>query len=135
MQNCQLVIFVQFFRYLGLTDAPLVYISTGSMLADFRMIGEFVSYNAMPTMYYFFYSDFRDLGYIILPLLFGYMSVFIYSKMERSGTVLDFIYYLFLMILIIESSFNWPLSRVSFVVAIIYGTLLFKPIKSTEELL
>ena len=121
-------IFIQLFRYLGLTDAPLIYISTGGILADFRMIGESVSYNAMPTMYYYFYTDFHECGYAVFPFIFGCVSVYIFSKMENNGTLLSFVYYLFLMILIIESSFNWPLSRVSFVVAIFFSVFLLKPI-------
>ena len=120
-------IFIQIFRYLQLTDMQMIHVSTGSILDEFRPIGELVSYNAMPTMYYYFYTDFREFGYILCPFVFGSFSVFIYNKMTKSGSLLYYVYYLFIMILIVESSFNWPLVRIPFFIAIVFSYYLLRP--------
>lgn len=119
-------VFIQLFRYLKLTDMSLSYVSVGSILSDFRMIGDGISYNAMPTMYYYFFTDFREFGYILCPMLFGFFSVYIYNKMVYKNTLLYFAYYLFIMVLIVESSFNWQLERIPFVMAIIYSYFVFR---------
>lgn len=118
-------IFIQAFRFVGLTDMELTYISTGAILEDFRAIGEYTTYNAMPTMYYYFFTDFRELGYIICPFLFGGISVLVFNNLIKKGTIFAFVNYLILMILVLESSFNWQLERVSFFMVIVFSFLLF----------
>lgn len=120
-------IFIQIFRYLQLTDMPLTYISTGSILSEFRLIGDGVSYNAMPTMYYYFFTDFREFGYVLCPFVFGGISALIYNQMIRSRSELHFVYYMFIMVLIVESSFNWWLERIPFFLAVVFAYLLFRP--------
>ncbi len=126
-------IVIHFLRIFHLTNMPLTYISVGSILAEFRPIGDNLSYNAMPTMYYYFFTDFRETGFIIFPFLFGCVSIIVYRKLKHSGTLLSYVYYSFLMLLIIESSFNWQLSRIPFILAILYVYLYLnkkEPIKN-----
>ena len=127
-------VFIHFFKLLHLTDMPLVYVSTGSILAEFRPIGDTAYYNAMPTMYYYFYTDFRELGYVLCPFIFGGVSVGVYRIIQQSGTLLSYVYYLFLMILIIESSFNWQLSRLPFFVAMVYAYFYLHSTRRTKTI-
>ena len=113
-------IFIHIFHFLGLSNTPLSYTHVGSVLADFREIGPGNYYNAMPTMYYFFYTDFRLLGVLVFPLLFGCVSAISYKKLLEKKSLIHFILYMMIIILVVESCFNWQFERIHFFMAIVY---------------
>lgn len=113
-------IFIHIFHFLGLSNTPLSYTHVGSVLAEFREIGPGEYYNAMPTMYYFFYTDFRLIGVLIFPLIFGCVSAISYKKLLEKKRVIHFILYMMIIILVVESCFNWQFERIHFFMAIVY---------------
>lgn len=129
--------FIMLGRALNLTVMPTAQNEIGNILADFYYIGSY-SYNAMPTMYYFFYTDFGKNGVYIAGIVLAVIMFFAYQNYRRRGTVKAFSYYLLALLILCESPMQWLLFKSNFLFAIFYvaffagNYLLFeaKPLKN-----
>lgn len=123
---------VSILRFLGVTNTLTRQIAIGNITSEFVLIGT-QSYNAMPTMYYYFLYDFGMAGVVIGPALLALMSTIIYKNKIKSKRVDYFAAYIWLMLLIFESPMNWLLFKSSFACAFIYTALLLKRRKIKNE--
>lgn len=124
--------FVSILRFLGVTDTLTRQIAIGNITSEFVLIGT-QSYNAMPTMYYYFLYDFGMVGVVIGPAFLALISSIIYRKKMRTRRVDYFVAYILLMLLIFESPMNWLLFKSSFALAFIYATILLRKGKVKNE--
>lgn len=112
-------IFVMMTNMLGITSISLIRNDIGIMLSRFYLIGNY-SYNAMPTMYYYFLTDFGKLGLLIGPLLLSLYCTWAYQQSRRFGTYKTLALYLLMMLVVVESSMMWVPFNSSFIMAIFY---------------
>ncbi len=106
-------------NYLGITNIDLVRNTIGTILAKFYLIGD-LSYNAMPTMYYFFYGSLGKLGILFGSAIFAFYCTFAYKRNQRFGTYKSFAFYLLMMLVIMETPMKWLPFDTSFIMAMIY---------------
>lgn len=115
--------FISLGRFLGLTDAVTAQNEIGNLLADFYTIGDY-SFNAMPTMYYFFQTDFGNAGPVFAGICLALILFFAYRNHRTQGTEKSFAYYLLALLVLLESPMIWLPFRSSFVMAVFYTALL-----------
>lgn len=111
--------FSMFTNGLNLTDFDLLRTEIGLMLEEFVFIGS-KYFNAMPSMYYFFISDFGKNGYFIGNAIMAIFVVFAYCYSRRYKTIKSLAIYLLMALLIAESSMTFLFFSTSFVMAILY---------------
>ena len=123
---------VVLFRFLGIIDLPTKQIEIGNITQSFTLIGTY-SYNAMPTMYYFFMTDFGKIGNLIMPLLLGVISTKIYKKLISAPSIQSLVLYLFCILVIVESPMTWLPFKSSFMLAVFISLKLFSKKRRVVE--
>ena len=108
-----IIMILHFFK---LTEVEIAQNSVGNILSEFYLLGNH-SYNAMPTMYYFFITDFKEAGvYIGTAILSVYC--FVFDRIRRSfNNYKSFGLYLMMLLTIIESPMTWLPFKTTFIVA------------------
>ncbi len=114
---------IMILHFLGLTNVEITQNSIGLILSQFYVLGKH-SYNAMPTMYYFFISDFGKSGVFIGPALLAVYSFLSERMVRHYNSYKSFAFYLMMLLTIIESSMTWLPFRSSFAVALLLIPLL-----------
>ncbi len=119
---------------LGLTNIPYITNEVGVILSDFYNIGS-ISYNAMPTMYYYFISDFGEIGIVIGCIIFAFYASFMYCRCNRKKTQKTFALYMIMMLVVMESSMTWLPFKLSFFITLVYTCIFIsnKPIYETKD--
>lgn len=115
-------LFLLFAKTFGLTNMPYISNELGNITSEFYLIGDY-SYNAMPTMYYFFMTDFGKAGIVLGCTLFALYCVYAYRRCERILTYKALAMYLLMMLVVIESSMTWLPFKSSFIMTILYAAL------------
>lgn len=105
---------------LGLTNIPYISNEIGTITSEFFSIGD-ISYNAMPTMYYFFMTDFGKAGIVIGCTILAGFCIFLYRRCNRLQTYRALVLYLLMMLVVIESSMTWLPFRASFIMTLLYA--------------
>jgi len=108
-----IIMLLHFFK---LTDVEIAQNSVGNILSEFFLLGS-RSYNAMPTMYYYFITDFRELGIIIGSVILSAYCFIIDRIRKYYNSFKSFGLYLLMTLVIIESSMTWLPFRTSFIIA------------------
>lgn len=126
--------FISLGRFLGLTDAVTAQNEIGNLLADFYLIGDY-SFNAMPTMYYFFQTDFGVAGPIFAGICLALIIFCANWNYRTQCTQKSFAYYLLALLVLLESPMIWLPFKSSFVMAVFYTVLLVsnRPIASESD--
>ena len=106
-------------NFVGITDIELVRNTIGTILAKFYLIGD-LSYNAMPTIYYYFYGSLGKIGVLLGCAIFAFYCTFAYKRNKRFGTYKSFAFYLLMMLVIMESPMKWLPFDSSFIMSMIY---------------
>lgn len=113
-------------KFAGLTNISTNQILVGNITSSFVYIGGGYSYNAMPTMLYYFYIDYSYFGVAFFPLLFGWLSTNIYKRLSNITSIRAFILYIIMVITIVESPMTWLLFYPSNFLTIVYVYFLFR---------
>lgn len=129
--------FITLGRTLNITTIPTAQNEIGNILADFYYIGRY-SYNAMPTMYYFFYVDFGKKGVYIAGITLAVIMLIAYQHYRRRETVKAFSFYLLALLILCESPMQWLPFKSNFFFAIFYvaffaGNYLLSETKSLKS--
>lgn len=111
--------FSMMLNFVGITNVDLVRNNIGTLLAKFYTIGD-LSYNAMPTMYYYFYGSLGKIGILLGSTIFSFYCTFAYKRNKRFGTYKSFAFYLLMMLVIMESPMKWLPFDSSFVMTMFY---------------
>ena len=107
---------IMLLHFLKLTDVDIAQNALGSILSEFYLLGNH-SYNAMPTMYYFFISDFREAGIVIGSVVLS-AYCFVIERLKHYYNNYKFnALYLLMVLTIIESPMTWLPFKTSFVIA------------------
>ena len=106
-------------NFLGITNLDLVRNNIGTILAKFYNIGD-LSYNAMPTVYYYFYSSLGKIGVLLGSTIFAFYCTFAYKRNKRFGTYKSFAFYLLMMLVIMETPMKWLPFDSSFIMTMFY---------------
>lgn len=117
---------ITFLRFFGITDIEALNVSIGRIISKFYMIGDTYSYNAMPTMYYFFLTDFGVFGLVLGPLFFSWIVSITEKGIFKRYDVSSFVCYFLVALLIIESSMTWLLFKTSFALIFLYVLIISK---------
>lgn len=117
-------VFISIRRFLGMGNAETLQNSIGNITAKFWYIGDY-SYNAMPTMYYFFMTDWGKAGPIIGGAVFASIACFTEKLFINRKTYKYFAVYLLAVLIVAESTASWLPFKSSFIMAIVYSLLLF----------
>ena len=117
---------------LGITHVDITQNALGTILSEFFHIGK-LSYNAMPTMYYFFISDFRRFGLIIGPALLAIYTFIADLRKRKNFTYKNFALYILAMLIIVESPMMWLPFKTSFIVANFLTAFLLSSDKINKE--
>ncbi len=104
---------------IGFTSKGTAQIEIGNLLSKFIKIGDYY-YNAMPTMYYYFWTDLKMPGVVLYSCLFGRISSAIYYRLREENTLRNNALYLMLMLVVFSSSMQWLPFKTPFVMAIVY---------------
>lgn len=115
-------LFLLFAKTFGLTNMPYISNELGNITSEFYLIGDY-SFNAMPTMYYFFMTDFGKAGIVLGCTLLALYCVYAYRRCERILTYKALAMYLLMMLVVIESSMTWLPFKSSFIMTILYAAL------------
>lgn len=115
--------FISIGRFLGLTDVPTAQIETGTLLSEFYYIGEY-SFNAMPTMYYYFYADFGKYGMLVAGAVLALIIFFAFVNHKTKRTCKSFAYYVLVLLALVESPMQWMMFRTSYVMSFLFVALL-----------
>ena len=115
-------IFFMATNMIGLTNASLTTNEIGTILSEFYSVGTY-SYNAMPSMYYFFISDFGKVGIVIGCIIFAFYAVYAYTRCNHLKTYKSLALYLLMMLVIVESSMTWLPFKISFVITLVYAMI------------
>jgi len=108
--------FIMILHYVKLTSVDIAQNSVGTILSEFYLLGNH-SYNAMPTMYYFFITDFGEFGIIAGPVLLS-LYCFIFDRIRNYfGNYKSFGLYIMMLLTIIESPMTWLPFKTSFIIA------------------
>jgi len=113
---------------LGLIDKGTAQIEVGNILSKFISIGDYY-YNAMPTMYYYFWTDLKMPGIVIYSYLFGRFSGDIYYRLRKKNTLRYNALFMMLVLVIFSSTMQWLPFKISFVMAIVYICLITRHVK------
>ena len=124
--------FIMVGRYLGITRVDITQNALGTILSEFFHIGK-LSYNAMPTMYYFFISDYRRFGLIIGPALLAIYTFIADLRKRKNFTYKNFALYILAMLIIVESPMTWLPFKTSFIVANFLTAFLLSSDKINKE--
>lgn len=111
--------FAMITNFLGLTSVELTRNTIGTILSKFYHIGE-LSYNAMPTMYYYFYGSLGNLGVVLGTAIMSCYCTFAYKQNKRYNTYKSLAFYLLMMLVVIESPMKWLPFDSSFIMAMFY---------------
>lgn len=106
-------------NFLGITNADLVRNNIGTILAKFYTIGD-LSYNAMPTMYYYFYGSLGKIGVLLGSTIFSFYCTYVYRRNKRFSTYKSFAFYLLMMLVIMETPMKWLPFDSSFIMSMFY---------------
>lgn len=113
-----------FLRFINLTNSEIAQNSIGDLLSGFYSIGDHY-YNAMPTMYYFFVTDFKaTLGPIIGPAILAIYSFVTDILRRRRATYKTLAVYMLMMLTLVESPMTWLPFKTSFVIANLFAIIL-----------
>ena len=104
---------------MGFTSSGTAQIEIGNILSKFIKIGDYY-YNAMPTMYYYFWTDLKMPGVVLYSYLFGRISTVIYYRLHKKNTLRNNALYLMLVLVVFSSSMQWLPFKTPFVMAIVY---------------
>ncbi len=116
--------FITILRFIGLSNSLTSQVAVGNITSEFVRIGDY-SYNAMPTMYYYFMTDFGMAGVVIGSAIFGIMAAFVYKKYKMTGNNRYTMLYLMLALMIIESPMTWLIFKSQYMMAILAIVFLF----------
>ncbi len=117
-------VFISISRFFGMENAETLQNSIGNITAKFWYIGNY-SYNAMPTMYYFFITDWGKTGPIIGGAVFAAIACFAEKLFVNKRTYKYFAVYLLVVLIVAESTASWLPFKSSFIMAVVYSLLLF----------
>ena len=106
-------------NFVGITDIDLVRNNIGTILAKFYLIGD-LSYNAMPTMYYYFYGSLGKIGVLLGSAILAFYCTFAYKRNKRYRTYKSFAFYLLMMLVIMETPMKWLPFDSSFIMTMFY---------------
>lgn len=107
-------------HFVKLSNSEIAQNSIGAVLSGFYTIGDHY-YNAMPTMYYFFATDFgRVLGPVFGSAILAVYSFIADLRRRKNCTYKSYALYLFMMLTIVESSMTWLPFKTSFIIANIF---------------
>lgn len=115
--------FIMLARFFKITDVDIAQNTVGNVLSEFYLLGKH-SYNAMPTMYYFFKTDFGNFGMVIGPVI---LSIYCYICEKGRRQYKDYKHlglFMLMMLAVIESSMTWLPFKTSFIMANIFTAIL-----------
>lgn len=122
-------LFISLFRYIGITSIDTASYIIGSVIAKFVYIG-YYSYNALPTMYYFFLVDLGYTGVILGAMLLGVLSMFFYLKYKYSFSLKYLAVYLLFVVFIIGSTMTWMPFSAEYIIS---GIILYYFYKKNDK--
>lgn len=107
---------IMLLHFFKLTEVEIAQNSVGNILSEFYLLGNH-SYNAMPTMYYFFITDFKEAGVLIGTAILS-VYCFVIDRIRRSmNDYKSFGLYLMMMLTLIESPMTWLPFKTTYIVA------------------
>lgn len=117
--------FINLFKVIGFMTIPTRQILVGNITSKFLVIGTY-SYNAMPTMYYYFMNDLQYVGIILFSLLFGMFIGKTFRFLKRECNIRRFLIFVVLVLTVVESPMSWLMFKSSYVLAMAYIYFIFK---------
>jgi hypothetical protein len=107
---------IMILHFVKLTDVEIAQNTVGNILSEFYLLGNH-SYNAMPTMYYFFITDFKEIGIYIGAFVLSAYCFIIQKIRHYYNDYKSFALYLLMMLVLIESPMTWLPFKTSFIIA------------------
>lgn len=121
-------------NFLGILSYPKVFTIIGTYACQQLPIGLNTYYNAMPTIFGYFYIDGGLLLTFIEAGMFGYISKRIYENAE-CGHLLFVAYYILIIVQICNSSTRWFVYSSDYVLAFFYMLLFIRKKTNSEDLI
>lgn len=113
------------FSFLKLIPHPEIFNIIGTYACEQMLIGPYSYYNAMPTMFGYFFIDGGIILVFIESWLFGYVCKRLYIRAEK-GNLLFVAFYILIFVQICNSSTRWFFYSSEFCLAFIYMRLVLK---------
>lgn len=126
--------FFALLSFLGVLPYPRVLNVIGTYACSILPIGPGMYYNAMPTIFGYFFIDGGFLGVCIESFLFGYVCKMTFLE-ARSQNLLFCAFYALLFMQICDSSTRWFFFTPEFALAFLYLPFFFRPIANKKETL
>ena len=114
------------FNFLHIVPYPQVFNYIGTYACAVLQIGPNTYYNAMPTIFGYFYIDGGLILTFIEAWIFGYVCKRVFEK-AMDGSLLNVAFYLLIFIQICNSSTRWFFYSPEFCLAFIFLRIIFKP--------
>ena len=115
-----------FLTFIKFLPYPEIFKMIGQYATVPVAIGSSVYYNAMPTMFMYFYMDFGLMGVFLESVLLGSISIKVFRKMVRQMDWLSIGQYLLISVLLLNSSERWFLYNPGFALTFVYLWFLCK---------
>lgn len=119
-------------NYIGIVSYPQVFSFIGIEACKVLKIGENLYYNAMPTVFGYFYIDGGLILTFIEAWIWGYICKRLYKRAEN-GNLLFTAIYILMFLQICNASTRWFLYSTSYCLAFVYMRLVFDSEKFVEE--
>ena len=119
-------------NYIGILSYPQVFSVIGTEACKVLKIGENLYYNAMPTVFGYFYIDGGLVLTFIEAWIWGYICKRLYTRAEN-GNLLFTAVYILMFLQICNASTRWFLYSTGYCLAFIYMRLVFDREKFVEE--
>lgn len=117
------------FNFLHVIPYPAIFSVIGTYACEVLRIGPSSFYNAMPTIFGYFYIDGGFVLVLVESWLFGYICKRLYQR-GKSGNLLMNAMYILIFTQICNSSTRWFFYSADYCLAFIYLNLVFKRIKT-----
>lgn len=111
--------------YLNILSYPAFLSVIGVFTGIQIKIGNNVFYNALPTIFMYFYIDAGLIGVVIGSMIFSITCIYIYLKMKVKKDILWFAIYLLIIIQLTNTSTRWFFYTSSYFLSFIYLRLFF----------
>lgn len=119
-------------NYIGIVSYPQVFSFIGTEACKVLKIGENLYYNAMPTVFGYFYIDGGLVLTFIEAWIWGYICKRLYTRAEN-GNMLFTAMYILMFLQICNASTRWFLYSTSYCLAFVYMRIVFNREKFVEE--
>lgn len=110
--------------FLHILPHPEIFNVIGNYVCDSLMIGPYTAYNAMPTIFGYFYIDGGVVAVFLEAWLFGYLCKRLFSR-SQEGNLLYSAFYILMFVQICNSSTRWFLYSSDFCLAFLFLRLIF----------